>query len=161
MVFVKHARLLKVLNYDPKTGVFTWCCRIGSQSAGCRAGTVSVFGYRMITIDKRTYYSGPLAHFYMTGHWPQNEIDHVNRVRSDDRWCNLRPATKGQNAANRPLPKSSKTGARGVYKLGSHFVAHIKIKGRLKHLGCYPTITAASAAYKQAAIKAFGEFANV
>lgn len=67
-------------------------------------------GYRVITIfgNEKTrpqYRSGRLAFLYMTGHWPEWDVDHKNRKRGDDRWKNLREATRSQNLRNRQMGK--------------------------------------------------------
>jgi HNH endonuclease len=94
-------RLRELLSYDPTTGQWTWLVTRGSTApAGSIAGTIYSNGYRYITIDYRRYFSSRLAFLYMTGEWPQHEVDHIDRCSSNDKWDNLRPATRSENNAN-------------------------------------------------------------
>jgi hypothetical protein len=97
----------------------------------------------------------------MTGELPINDVDHKNRDRGDCRWENLRPATRSQNNANSIPQAHNKLGVKGVYREGSKFVARIKVNGRGKRLGSFPSASLAAYAYKAAAVAAFGEFARL
>lgn len=156
--------LRSILRYDPDTGEWTWIVdRSPRIRANMPAGCVHHSGYKHIKIDNKGYRSAPLAHLYMTGRWPAGEIDHKNRNRSDDRWDNLREATKSENCANRDQSiRRSKTGVVGVYWYDSFgkYVAQIRVRGKLKHLGSFNTIQEATAARKSAASAAFGKFAE-
>jgi hypothetical protein len=50
----------------------------------------------------------------MTGKWPELEVDHINRIRDDNRWCNLRDVSRAINAQNMPLYKNNTSGHTGV-----------------------------------------------
>jgi hypothetical protein len=65
------------------------------------AGTTRPDGRRQISIDNLTYLASRLAWLYMTGRWPKEEIDHIDRDKGNDRWENLREATHQQNQLNR------------------------------------------------------------
>ena len=54
------------------------------------AGSVHSTGYVRIGIDGRKYTSHRLAWLYVHGVWPSDQIDHINRNRSDNRIANLR-----------------------------------------------------------------------
>lgn len=112
--------------------------------------------------DRRLYTASRLAWLYMTGEWPENEIDHINLDRSDDRWLNLREATRAQNSFNTPRRSNNMSGAKGAYWHSQHrkWCAHIKIDGELKHIGLFATIDEAAAAYAAAAKLHRGEFAR-
>lgn len=96
-----------------------------------------------------------------TGVWPAEEIDHVNRVCSDDRLTNLRPATRQQNASNRKVHRNNRLGIMGVYyfRRTRKFRAMIRLGGRSVHLGYFPTAHEAAEAYARAARAGRGEFA--
>lgn len=47
------------------------------------------------------YKASRLAWLYMTGEWPKYEMDHINHVKDDNRWVNLRDVTPAENCANR------------------------------------------------------------
>jgi HNH endonuclease len=83
-------RLRERLHYDAETGVFTR--RVGSSNAraGDVAGSVHSTGYVRISIDGGKYTAHCLAWFYVHGVWPSDQIDHINRNRSDNRIANLR-----------------------------------------------------------------------
>ena len=65
-------------------------------------------------IARRSYGVHQLAWLYVTGAWPEHEVDHENRVRSDNRWTNLRAATHKQNQENRTPRHDSSSGVTGV-----------------------------------------------
>lgn len=87
-------------------------------------------------------------------------IDHINHNPSDNRKCNLRPATKSQNGANRPKTKHNTSGYKGVTTLrNGKYMARITVNYKGIYLGCYNTPEEAYAAYKKAEEKYFGEYA--
>jgi|DEB0MinimDraft_10_1074344.scaffolds.fasta_scaffold06694_3 hypothetical protein len=158
-----HERLLEVLDYNPKTGVFRWKMRASPRaSAGGIAGCINAKGYRIIRIDKCNYREHRLAWFYMNGEWPPKWIDHVNRNRADNRISNLRLANAKDNAGNAGLFSTNTSGFRGVTQRKTvnkrPYQASIRIHGRLQYLGMFATAEEASAAYEAAASKHFGEF---
>jgi hypothetical protein len=150
-------RLRELLAYDPETGVFTW--RTGPR-AGMVAGGLKSYGYLAVW---RCYKSHRLAWLYMTGDWPLTQIDHINRVRTDNRFDNLREATHAENVRNSGRRKDNASGFKGVswHQRGKCWQVSIFKDGRRVHLGSYKTTEEASAAYAAAAQRMFGEFARV
>jgi hypothetical protein len=90
-------------------------------------------------------------------------IDHINRNTLDNQRHNLRPANKSQNASNCKIHKHNTSGFKGVSKMKDCFGyrAYIVIDDKQKHLGCFNTAEQAAEAYNDAALKFFGEFANI
>jgi hypothetical protein len=160
-------RLKQILDYDPKTGVFTrrgYSLRGGrtsSRGAGERAGWHCANGYWMICVDNRDYTAHRLAWLYVYGRFPNGDTDHINHDKIDNRIANLREATRSQNSANRPPPKHNKSGHKGVHfdRAKGRWVAYIKKDFKRYHLGRYDTMEEAIAARKDAEHKMFGEFA--
>jgi len=153
-------RLQELLSYDPGTGLFTWKVTFSRAKLGKVAGSFDSDGYHKIQIDGRVYRGHRLAWLYMTGEWPESEIDHRDLDRSNNRWDNLRPATHSQNQMNtRPRGVS---GIKGVRWHGRDrvFRATIWLNGRAVQLGAFATAEAAAAAYAVAARQHFGEFAR-
>jgi hypothetical protein len=97
---LNHRQLLVLFSYDPDTGLFTRLVTTGSRSqAGEIAGSKDSQGYWQISINHRVHRAHRLAWLYMMGEWPDAEIDHRDLNRSNNRWSNLRPATRAQNEA--------------------------------------------------------------
>lgn len=161
MVELTQARLKELLSYDPETGLFTWNQSRGRVSAGTRAGTVSTKGYNIITIDLKKLRCARLAFLYMTGSFPQNDADHRNTIRTDDRWLNLRDATSSQNGANKNPSKRNKTGVKGVDLSHGKFRASINFRGKFKHLGLFEKLEDTAEAFRKASNDNHGEFARV
>jgi hypothetical protein len=94
-------------------------------------------------------------------------VDHKNRNPLDNRKCNLRTCTVGQNNFNsRGLGKKKDTGYRGVYyhtdkryPLNVYIVARIGFQKKNIHLGVFESEIEAAKAYNNAAMKLHGEFA--
>lgn len=156
-------RLKQLLHYDAATGVFTWIARRGKRTdiVGRVAGFDSN-GYIGITIEHKKYTAHSLAWLYVYGEMPLSELDHKNRIRSDNRIRNLRKATRKQNACNQSLRKLSKTGVIGVSidAQTGKFRAHITVDARMKHLGRFNSLSDAVAARRDAERQYFGEFAS-
>lgn len=135
--------LRHLLHYDPLTGIWTWINpRSSKLRPGDRAGSIQTKGYLYIKIDGRSYIAARLAFLYMTGELPKDEVDHINRVQSDDRWENLRQATRSQNNLNRDYTGAS--GQKGVYRhsQNNRWIAQYD---RI-YIGSYPTVEEATAA---------------
>jgi hypothetical protein len=153
-------RLREVLHYDPETGDWRWRLSNGRRAiAGEAAGYLNDEGRRCIGIDWHTYKASRLAWLYMTGEWPSGEIDHKNRKPADDRWANLRDATRAQNQINNGLRANNTTGATGVYQRGDRWQAYIGARPKI-YLGVFGTREEAQEAYRKAAIERYGEFSR-
>lgn len=157
-------RLRELLDYNPDTGVFMWRPRprsgLTKDILSRPAGRPNVkTGYLEIKVDYREYLASLLAWLYVTGEWPPEglEIDHRNRERLDNRWANLRLATKTEQAWNRHQPGKGATWieSRGKWK------ASIMVNRKQIFLGYFATEEEARAAYVEAVRKYHGEFARL
>jgi hypothetical protein len=152
MATLTQDELKSLLMYDPATGVFTWrVTRSRKVVEGSVAGSVNNEGYCHIKFCNVNYKAHRLAWLYMYGVWPPNCIDHINRVRNDNRIENLRLATKTQNGQNRSLSKTNISGVTGVtwYKKSQRWRAQICVDGQHLYLGTYDTVEdAANARYR-------------
>lgn len=154
-------RLRALLHYDPETGIFTRRVSLKGVNAGEVAGCLhQASGYIYIGVDGGKYRAHRLAWLYMAGEWPV-EVDHKNRKRADNRWPNLREATRSQNNANGNLRVDNTSGQKGVnwVRRANSWRAYVTIGGQQKHLGYFKDFNSAVEARKSAAEHHFGEFA--
>lgn len=154
-------RVRELLNYDPDSGLFTWRANRSNQvKAGDIAGTLNPNGYVQIFIDGKGHPAHRLAFLVMNGEYPPNDTDHINNVKSDNRWVNLRLATRSQNMANKLNKATNTSGKKGVYLRRGKWCARIQFDGKRYHLGFHATKETAWDFYVGAARLIFGEFAN-
>jgi hypothetical protein len=153
--------LKSILHYDPSDGKWTWIRDSKRTWKGRPAGSLSL-GYLRIAIDQKLYRSARLAVLYMTGEWPDYEVDHINGIKDDDRWCNLRKADRRNNAMNIGLTSANTSGYKGVYynKRQKMWLAQIRIDGVKTSIGFYDTAEKAGKAYQEYALKRHKEFAK-
>ena len=145
--------LRSVLDYDPATGVFTWKVRTSRRvKVGDVAGCQSGHGYLRIAVQSRLYKAHRLAWLYVYGAWPKDQLDHINRNRSDNRISNLREVTNKQNGQNASKRSDNTSGHPGAYwdKRRSKWVAQIAHNQKQIHLGYFTNIEEAVAARKAA-----------
>lgn len=161
--------LATLLKYDPLTGSLKWLHRgnpyFDSRFEGKEAGNrrVNRDGHKSVqlTYKRVSVQANKLIWFIMTGEVPTFEVDHINGDGWDNRWINLRKSTASQNSYNRKRKSNNTSGFKGVATLKSgRFRATITVDKKVISLGCYSTPEEAHEAYKQAAIKYHGEFAN-
>jgi len=151
-------RLRELLDYDPLTGIFRWRVLRGGRSV---AGYFKD-RYVRITISGTRYYAHRLAWLHVHGNWPNDQIDHANGIKQDNRLINLREASRSENHYNSKRPIHNKSGYKGVcwHKAVGQWQATIAVNSHQRHLGYFPTPEAAHNAYREAATKLHGSFAN-
>lgn len=153
-------RLHELFTYDHATGNLIRKVSKANQPAGAVAGSVNARGHVNVQVDGGLCAAHRIV-FLMVHGWLPVEIDHINRIKTDNRVENLRPATSSQNKGNVTPNRSNTSGYRGV-SLNSRsgkWHAQIKINGKQTYLGRRDTPEQAALLYNDAAIQHFGEFA--
>lgn len=152
------------LDYCPETGSLTWlpaprelfqCDRIfkswNSRYSGKQAGT-PFQGYLSVSINKRLFLAHRLAWFHFHGVWPEQDIDHINGDRSDNRMANLRSVSRSENLRNAAISSANTSGVRGVdwFKPIGKWRARIRADGKEVTVGYFDAKEDAVAARKEA-----------
>jgi hypothetical protein len=139
---ITQERLRELLSYDEENGLFIYKTKRGQKSKGSIAGSPQNKGYIQITVDDKNYLAHRLAWFYVHGEWPKNQIDHINRIKTDNRITNLRDVTNSINHHNVGLRKHNTSGVNGVYWSNNKnkWVATIEINKKKHHLGIFNTL---------------------
>ncbi len=94
------------------------------------------------------------------GTCPKTNLDHKNRIATDNRITNLREATRSQQGYNTKTRMRKNKLPRGVYKQtkGSKYFSSIKVNKNSIYLGTFSKINDAAKAYNKASIKFHKEF---
>lgn len=124
--------LKETLHYHPCSGLFF---KLSSPSIA--AGRPHPKGYIQITLEGKSFLAHRLAWVYVNGYWPENQIDHINCIKTDNRIENLREATNSENHMNKPIQSNNKSGFKGVHYAvnNSKWVAYIQIPKGHKDIG--------------------------
>lgn len=150
-----------LFTYDPE-GFLVWTPKVNNQFIGKRAGGLSDSGYWYIYMaaSKGKYFRAHrLIWLWHTGQMPRGSIDHINRIKTDNRIENLREATHAQQMANKTIHPNSKQKYKGVERKGNRYRSRINIKGKRVYLGYYNTPEEAYTAYCNKAKEVHGDFA--
>jgi hypothetical protein len=154
--------LESLLVYNPNDGLFRHKTSRGPRSdgAGSVAGAIMSHGYVCITLFQRQYTAHRLAWLWMIGSWPEEELDHINGDRSDNRIVNLRLATRSKNAQNGSLRSNNSTGHIGVSfdSRRGKYVARVMIDGMTVFQKRFDTLAEAVSARLEKESEVFGEF---
>lgn len=141
-----------LLSYCPFTGVLSW------KDSG-RVATSIRNGKPTVSLGGTIYIASRLIWKMQTGKDPgQLEIDHINHVCTDNRWCNLRCGTRSSNQANRRR-KMGKRLPKGVFF--NRTKTRFEARCQRRHLGTFDTVAEARAAYQMAARQAWQGWAFV
>lgn len=148
-----YHRVKELFDYDPETGMLTWKIKKARMNSGDRAGhDHSARGHRVVEFDGKKYKEHRVIWLWYYGGWPVSDIDHINRVKSDNRIANLRLAERGQadNMQNIGVSRRNKSGVLGVcyspQNARNKWRAYIRLAGKTKMLGSFPTLEEAAAA---------------
>jgi hypothetical protein len=98
------ADLRERFTYNPESGVISYRYACGRKAAGAEAGTIKSRRYRYISYNGESYTAQRIAYALHHGTDPNPyEIDHINRVKDDNRAENLRLADRQLQNDNRPI----------------------------------------------------------
>lgn len=139
-MILTQERLQELMHYDPDTGDFKWkvqkarCIKIGEV-----IHRIDYKGYVVVKIDGKTYKLHRLVFLYMEGYLPENQVDHINRIRNDNRWCNLREVSKQCNLRNSKQRIDNTSGVKGVcwFKRDNKWQVNIRILDKKHYLGLF------------------------
>ncbi len=147
---ITQKELKKIFTYDEDTGFLH---RKNGRYKGLVVGAIRPDGYVVAVIGTKTYLYHRLVWLYING-YEAEQIDHINRIKTDNRIDNLRSVTQQENQRNRPKSKNNTSGATGVRweKRSKRWTARITVDRKEISLGGYPTFSEAVDARKNAEI---------
>ena len=155
-------QLLQLFRYFPNYGLLYWRRRRGGISrTDIPAGGVDLRGYRHVKILGKVYRIHRLVWLIETGEWPEGDLDHIDQNKANNRFSNLRAATRSQNMSNRGIYRNNTSGFKGVgwHKANRKWRARVTVRGVQHFVGWFDCPEEAAHAYDEAAIRLYGEFA--
>ena len=143
--------LRQLIDYDPETGLLTWKTRTADVMKPSYVGRWNDrwAGKRIATKDRHGYIFFRLDGFRISAHraawaisfdkWPDQDVDHINGVRDDNRLSNLRAVSRHENTKNSSIRSDNKSGVTGVSwcRARSMWTVRIKADGKYKFLGYF------------------------
>ena len=171
------AMLRKLIDYDPVTGRMTWkartpdmfvagepgcrrartpehkCANWNAKNAGKPALAFSDKKYGYLSGTIRQFRAAPfkahrVAWAIYYGVWPENDVDHINGITSDNRIVNLRDVPHQINMRNAKVRSDNKSGSAGISWFAQTSRWHVRVPGKTgsDHVGFFKTIEEAVAA---------------
>lgn len=158
---ITQQELKEILHYNPDTGVFTYKADSKLVTAGNEAGWLDN-GYTRLKINGISYRCHRLAFIYMLGREPIGHVDHIDNLRCNNKWDNLREDAEKVNHWNRNLQANNTSGIKGVHwdKRKERYIAQIQVHGKKKQVGAYKTVEEATTAIQAYREQVHKEFAN-
>lgn len=139
-----QSNLKELMEYNPETGIFI---RLLSTGARSQEGDVAGYqhkasGYRIIGVNGKPYKAHRLAFLFMRGHFPRQFLDHIDGIRDNNSWANLREASSTENNRNMKLRSTNSSGTSGVYfnKYARKWHATISHESKSVHLGYFANL---------------------
>tara|TARA_R110000803_G_scaffold33582_4_gene73462 strand:- start:152 stop:709 length:558 start_codon:yes stop_codon:yes gene_type:complete len=172
-MMITQAELKENLHYNPDTGDFTWIKPGPRRQTGRKVGSSQSGGYRNIRLLGVMYLLHRLAFLYVEGKFPPDQVDHINGMKDDNRWINLRHATNAQNHRNMRSYKGStskfvgvslfklkRTKKDGTVSVYTRWYAQTNYLGKRKNLGYFKCETCAALAYDDFVSEHYPKFSN-
>jgi hypothetical protein len=119
----------------------------GGASAGSIVGRLDNYGYRRVTINKKTYKLHRIIFLYHHGYIPENDVDHIDQNPLNNRIENLREVSHSCNMRNSKMRVDNTSGIKGVYfhKQTQKWMARIDINNKTSFIGVFSDFTEAVA----------------
>ena len=138
-------KLQERLHYNPDTGQLVWRDIVDNRGRpSLRSGretalSFSPKGYARVNIYRKVYLAHRLIWFYVYGYFPENDIDHINKNKADNRIINLREVSRACNMRNTGNQQNNTSGIKGVYwrKREKKWFTYITVNRIQKSLGYY------------------------
>jgi HNH endonuclease len=135
--------------YSPERACNKWNTRYADKEA---LTTLNNWGYRHGSLHGQSVLAHRVIWKMVTGHWPNEALDHINGDRADNRLVNLREASPTLNSSNRAIAINNKSGVIGVFwnLKRKRWQAQISLNGKQHNLGLFNSKEEAKAARRAA-----------
>jgi len=148
----------ELLDYNPETGVFRWRHRErhwfksdrsqkiwNARFCGEVAGSIEkkALGYTRISIRifGKSHKAHRVAWLYMSEKPVPDEIDHIDRDATNNKWSNLRESNSEKNHRNMSMFRNNTSGVSGVSWCKRHKKWNVQVTaGRKFNLGYFDCI---------------------
>lgn len=132
-------KLKKLFSYDISTGNLIRNITINNRS---RKGQIVSYrdteGYLSVSIDRQAYRVHRIIYKWWYGEFDATkQIDHIDRIKDNNRIANLRLVTPHQNSQNRGVSSKNTTGTTGVDLHHGKWRSRICVKGKRIELGYF------------------------
>lgn len=152
-----YKEVRRLFNYNRLTGIFTNRVNRSIRALkGKVAGTLGSDGYWCICVNRKLYKTHRLAWLYVYGYFPEHQIDHINRIRTDNRIDNLREVSRSCNLRNSKIRSTNTSGIIGVIwnKHAKKWRADIHDQNhKLVYIGIFTSLLEAAKARYEAEVK--------
>lgn len=165
---ITHKYVKQLFHYDSEKGILYWkSSRKKRRQKDSTAGIVSLnkFGTTgngkplirpepqkrmVVSIQGRSYMMHRIIYFWYHGVWPEY-VDHIDGNPLNNKIENLRSVSAAENALNKKLPVSNKSGIMGVNfnEKTKKWVASGTCNKKLTHIGTFDDKDDAIAARRQ------------
>ena len=138
-----------------QNGQLFWKKQKGNKKPGELVGHLSQCGYVRAKLDGIDYQIHRVIWTMLVGPIPADqEIDHINHNKSDNRLENLRLTDRKVNAKNLPKKLSNTSGVTGVHwsARDSRWYAQIRVNSKRVHLDVFDNVSDAILARQEAEI---------
>ena len=162
--------LRKLLRYEPETGRLFWrersakdyqhtkdpkrcAASFNARDAGTPALTcINSWGYLSGAVWRRSLLAHRVIWAIVHGRWPEDEIDHINGDKLDNRAENLRSVTGVANRRNMPTQANNTSGITGINRRGVSWIVRIGVgsRGKRLHIGSFKCFALALKSRKDA-----------
>jgi hypothetical protein len=156
-------RIDNYLECNFRTGTLIWLISNNSVKFGNIAGSINKQGYIAITFsnhgEKYTVKAHHVIWYKYYGKWPDDELDHKNTIRHDNRIKNLRKS-KGKNPRNHNIYKNNTSGITGISwdKNKNLWIVRIDKNKKAIFLGGFKSLVKAKMVRRKAEKKYFGKW---
>lgn len=142
-------------HYDRENGKLYWKNHwdkaVRTKMLGKEVGAIERKGYRVFLLNYKTYKVHRIIYLIEVGFLPPKNymIDHINGVKTDNRFINLRVVTNRQNCQNKKRHREGKLVGTSWFKRDNLWLSQIQINGEYKYLGYFNTELEAHQRYMQ------------
>ena len=127
----------KYLSYDPETGQLSRKIRVKGQKYENPQQRHGKNGYMRVACAGQMFQAHRVKWLLYYGFWPENDIDHINNDRIDNRIENLREVSCTCNMRNSVMQKNCTSGVTGVsyIRKDRKWMASISLRNKNSSLG--------------------------
>lgn len=137
---ITQKEIRRLFSYNRKTVILRWKVKSSKRvNVGDEAGCKRPDGYIQIIINKKKYLAHRIIWCGKYGYFPENMIDHKDKIPWHNWISNLRESSNQCNIRNTGNFSNNTSGVKGVFKQNTtnKWIANIRINNKLHHLGLY------------------------